>query len=116
MFVFLFIAHCFMDFMEANRKIEEIEEKIYSIGLEHNSAFVLGRQGQEYIYYSGDSIAGFKLESVPARKAIVKYTSEKPYVKKRFTQSGDCVFVVSAIFYLPNNSIVQGYQISLDNK
>lgn len=116
MFVFLFIAHCFMDFMEANREIEEIEEKIYSIGLEQES-FTLGQQHLEYIYYTGDSVSGFKLESIPASKVLIKYTKDKPYIiKKQYKQSCDCIVIEDAIIYLPHNSIIQTYQISLQNK
>ena len=114
---------------ECSKDGEEIQEKkerkieIYSLGLNkgviNNQSFFLGNNGVEYLYFVGDSIKGFKMESVPARKTIIKYLQpeEKPYVlfNDVITKClGDTIReVVSVELYIPHGSIVQEYKIDL---
>ena len=124
-----FIVSLLLTFYVCSKDGEEIQEKkerkieIYSLGLNkgviNNQSFFLGNNGVEYLYFVGDSIKGFKMESVPARKTIIKYLQpeEKPYVlfNDVITKClGDTIReVVSVELYIPHGSIVQEYKIDL---
>lgn len=123
--IFTFVS--LLALYESSKYGEEIQEKkerkieIYSLGLNkgviNNHSFLLGSNGIEYLYFVGDSIKGFKLESVQARKTTIKYTQEKPYVlfNDVITKClGDTIReVVSVELYIPHGSIVQEYKIDL---
>lgn len=77
----------------------------------------MGTNGTNYLYYTGDSISGFNLESIPAMKTTVKYTTEKPFViVNKATRS----FLFSTIteidkveLYIPHGSIIEDYKVDL---
>ena len=86
----------------------------HSVGVGYPQ-FLLGANNEKYLYFVGDSIAGFKLESVPASATIIKYiqTEEKPYalIKERSSIFG--VDIDRAELYLPFGAVVQDYKIDL---
>lgn len=104
-----------------NERQEVKRIEIYSLGLNEGAvnaqSFYLGRNGAQYLYYIGDSISGFNLESIPASKATIKYTNDKPFVIinqiKTTTLISSSIEIESYELYIPKGSIVEDYKIDL---
>ena len=105
---------CFVN-LTRNEKVEVTKTEIYSLGM--NKSFFLGTDGTEYLYYTGDSISGFKIESVPAMKTTIKYTDENPFViiNKVTISEGFSSFtkIEDVELFIPHGSIVKNYKIDL---
>ena len=112
---------CQYSYLTSNYTIENVKENIYSIGLKNQ--FTIGLGGSQYVFYTGDTVTGLKLRHLPSRLSNVKYTNDEPYVNIKMKKSKSKslfqdyhIEVDSIDIYVPHNSIIQEYDLSLKSR